>query len=82
MRDKIPEAKVNGYVFLSYFYTPYEAEIVEGLLKSNGINCYSEHEAVSQIFGITMNGVGRIKLFVEEKKLELAKKILEESKKD
>ncbi len=75
-KEKEPESKVKGYRFLKYVYSPYEAEIIEGFLKSNGIDVLIEQEAIGKIFAITMNGIGRIKIFVKENSFKKAKELL------
>ncbi len=55
-----------------------EAHIVKGLLEFNGIPVDLDYEAVGPILGITMNGLGEVRILVpaewEEKALELLQK--------
>jgi len=55
-----------------------EAHIVKGLLEFNGIPVNLDYEAVGPILGITMNGLGEVKILVpqewEGKALELLQK--------
>jgi len=41
-----------------------EAEIIKGKLESNGIHAHLRFESAGHIFGITMNGLGKVKVFV------------------
>jgi len=55
-----------------------EAHIVKGLLEFNGIPVNLDYEAVGPILGITMNGLGEVRILVpqewEGKALELLQK--------
>jgi hypothetical protein len=57
---------------------PSEAEIIRGKLETMGIKANLEQEAVGKIMGLTTDGLGEVKIFVEKDKLEEAKNILEE----
>lgn len=53
-----------------------EAEIIKSKLESFAIPVLLQYEAAGRIFGITMNGLGKVKIMVPESFLEEAKKIL------
>ncbi|HUU05779.1 MAG TPA: DUF2007 domain-containing protein [Patescibacteria group bacterium] len=55
-----------------------EAEIIKAKLESFAIPVLLRYEAVGRIFGITMNGLGKVKIFVPESFLEESRKILAE----
>jgi hypothetical protein len=57
---------------------PKQAEIIRGKLEVSGIKARLEQEAVGKICGFTLNGLGEVKVYVPEKSLEEAKKILQE----
>jgi hypothetical protein len=57
---------------------PNEGEIIRGKLENSGIEARLEQEAVGKIMGLTTDGLGEVKIYVQEDKLEEAKKILEE----
>ena len=42
-----------------------EAEIIKTKLKSAGIPCYLKFESAGRLFGITMNGLGEVKVMVQ-----------------
>jgi len=56
---------------------PVEAEIVLGKLRSACIQAYIKHEAVSNVIGITFDGVGRQDVVVRVEDLPEAKAALE-----
>ena len=58
---------------------PNEAEIVRGILETNGIEAKLEQEAVGKIYGLTTDGLGEVKVYVPKNQLEEAKNILEYS---
>ena len=41
-----------------------EAEIIKTKLESAGIPCYLKFESAGRLFGITMNGLGEVKIMV------------------
>jgi len=53
-----------------------EADIIKSKLESFAIPVLLQYEAAGRIFGITMNGLGKVKIMVPESFLEEAKKIL------
>ena len=57
---------------------PNEGEIIRGKLETMGINARLEQEAVGKIMGLTTDGLGEVKIYVQKDKLEEAKNILEE----
>ncbi len=57
---------------------PSEGEIIRGKLESAGIEAMLEQEAIGKIYGLTVDGLGEVKVYVHEDDLKEAKKILEE----
>lgn len=55
-----------------------QAQLIRGLLESNGISCMVSGEAVSRICGITVNGLGEVPVIVREEDAEAAIAILKE----
>ncbi len=55
-----------------------EAEIIKSKLESFAIPVLLRYEAAGRIFGITMNGLGKVKVMVPRDLLEEAKKVLAE----
>ncbi|MBN2398786.1 MAG: DUF2007 domain-containing protein [Candidatus Aminicenantes bacterium] len=55
-----------------------EAEIIKSKLESFQIPVLLRFESAGHIFGITMNGLGKVSIMVPESFLEEAKKILAE----
>jgi hypothetical protein len=55
-----------------------EAEIIKSKLESYQIPVLLQYEAAGRIFGITMDGLGKVKVMVPEFFLEEARKILAE----
>ena len=41
-----------------------EAEIIKSKLVSNGIPCFLKFESAGRLFGITMDGLGEVKIMV------------------
>jgi hypothetical protein len=55
-----------------------EAEIIKSKLESFQIPVLMQFESAGHIFGITMNGLGKVKIMVPASFLEKARKILVE----
>jgi hypothetical protein len=55
-----------------------EAEIVKSKLESYDIPVLLQYESAGRIFGITMDGLGKVKILVPQDLLEEARKVLAE----
>ena len=55
-----------------------EAEIIKSKLESFQIPVLLKFESVGHIFGITMNGLGKVKIMVPKSFLQAARKLLAE----
>ncbi len=55
-----------------------EAHIIKGLLESNNIPVRLEYEAIGQIYGLTVDGLGQVKILVPEEFFEEAESLLED----
>lgn len=53
-----------------------EAEIIKSKLESFGIPVLLRYEAAGRIFGITMNGLGKVRIMVPRHLLQEARKVL------
>lgn len=56
-----------------------EAEIIKAKLMSFDIPCLLKFESAGRLFGITMDGLGKVKVMVNENQFEEAKKIINDS---
>jgi hypothetical protein len=66
-----------------YIATYMEAQIMKGRLESEGIPVLLSYESAGLVYGITVDGLGEVKIMVPKHLAEEAKKILgigEESK--
>jgi Putative prokaryotic signal transducing protein len=54
-----------------------EAQIIKGRLESEGIPVLLRYESAGVVFGITVDGVGEVKVMVPEHLAEEAKEILQ-----
>ena len=55
-----------------------EAHIIKGLLESNDIPVRLEYEAIGQIYGLTVDGLGQVKILIPEEFYDEAKSLLED----
>jgi len=54
-----------------------EAEIIKSKLTSFAIPAYLKYETAGRIFGITMDGLGKVKVMVPADRLDDARRILD-----
>lgn len=57
---------------------PVEAEILKSFLESNGINCVLKGLVVQSVHAFSADGLGKIRVLVQEKDYPLTQKLLEE----
>jgi hypothetical protein len=66
-------------VLLTTVFDPLEAEIIVAKLRSAGIEAMVRHEALSVVYGLTVDGCGRQDIMVRPADLEVARAALEPS---
>jgi len=54
-----------------------EAQIIKGRLESEGIPVLLSYESAGLVYGLTVNGLGEVKIMVPKRLAEEAKEILE-----
>jgi len=69
-------------VLLTTVFDPLEAEIIVAKLRSAGIEAMVRHEALSVVYGLTVDGCGRQDIMVRPMDLEVARAALEPSATD
>jgi hypothetical protein len=62
---------------LKTVYDPVEAQIIVAKLRSSGIESFVRHEALSVVYGLTVDGCGRQDIMVRAEDLEEARAALE-----
>jgi hypothetical protein len=67
----------GGPVLLVRVYDPVEAEIIVGKLRSSGIEAFVRHEALSVVYGLTVDGCGQQDIMVRAEDLGEARTALE-----
>jgi hypothetical protein len=65
-------------VLLVSVCSPLEAEIIVGRLRSAGIETYVRHEALSVVYGLTVDGAGQQDIMVRPEDLDDARFALEQ----
>ncbi len=58
-----------------------EAQIVKGLLDSEGIPSSLQYEAVGKVYGFTVDGLGKVRVLVPEDRYDEAQQLIEEHRK-
>ncbi len=56
-----------------------KASIIKGRLESEGIPAELQYEAIGKVIGLTVDGIGEVKIVVPPEYYEEAKKIIEEA---
>jgi len=64
-------------VLLVTVFDPVEAEMIVGKLRAAGITSFARHEALSVVYGLTVDGCGQQDIFVRSTDVEAAQAILE-----
>lgn len=59
-----------------------QAAIVQGRLETEGIQVQLRYEAAGQIYGITIDGLGEVKVLVPEADAETARQVLSQTYSD
>jgi hypothetical protein len=59
-----------------------EAQIIKGRLESEGIPVLLSYESAGLIYGLTIDGLGEVKIMVPKRLAEEAKEILRVTEKD
>ena len=55
-----------------------EAQIIKGLLESNGIHCFLKSNAAPSVHVFAIDGLGEVKVMVRESRAEEAKRLIRE----
>ena len=55
-----------------------QAEVIKGKLESNDIPVLLEYESLGPVMGLTLNGLGQVRILVPEAKAEAARALLED----
>jgi len=53
-----------------------EAQVIKGLLESNGIRCFLKSHAAPSVHVLTIDGLGEVKIMVQETLVEKAEKLI------
>ena len=53
-----------------------EAQVIKGLLESNGIPCVLRSNAAPSVHVFTVDGMGEVKILVRESRAEKARKLI------
>ena len=56
-----------------------KAQIIKGLLEASGIPVKLKHETAAVLFGISMNGIGKVEILVPQEYENLAKNLIEKA---
>ncbi len=72
-------SKPGDPVLLITVYDPVEAEIVVAKLRSCGIDAFVKHEALSVVYGLTVDGAGQQDIMVRAEDLDEARVALEQT---
>jgi len=75
----ISDSEAGFPVLLTTVYDPVEAEIIVAKLRSAGIEAMVRHDALSVVYGLTVDGCGQQDILVRPGDLEEARAALEPS---
>ena len=66
-----------GFVLIGTIYGEVAASIMKSHLESEGIPVLLQYESAGRVYGITVDGLGEVKILVPADLAEEAKKIIE-----
>lgn len=72
------DSKSAHTALLVTVYDPVEAEIIVAKLRSADIDAFVRHDALSVVYGLTVDGAGQQDIFVRAEDLDEAKVALEQ----
>lgn len=61
------------FVKLITVYGPVEAEIIKAKLESEGIEIFAKTEAIRGLYGIHLDGLGKVEIWVKEQDVKTAR---------
>lgn len=64
-------------VLLVRVFDPVEAEMILGKLRAAGITAFARHDALSVVYGLTVDGCGQQDIIVRASDLEEARAVME-----
>jgi hypothetical protein len=59
-----------------------QAEVIKGKLEVNDIPVLLEYESLGPVMGLTVDGLGQVRVMVPEDKVEMARALIEEVEED
>ena len=71
------DSEPGGPELLITVFDPMEAEIIVAKLRSAGIEAFVQHEALSVVYGLTVDGCGQQDIMVRAEDIEQARVALE-----
>jgi len=66
----------TGYVKLTTVYGPAEAEIIKAKLEAEGIEVFLKADSLRGLYGIHLDGLGKVEIWVKEEDKESAETLL------
>ncbi len=69
---------MDGWEIIFRAAGTHEAELVKGYLESNDIPVDLEYESAGKVYGLTMDGLGEVRVWVPVDYAEAAKGLIEE----
>lgn len=70
-------AEKSKFVVISKVQGQLIANVIKSHLEDEGIPVFLQYESAGPIYGITMDGIGAVKILVPEELAEVAKQIIE-----
>ena len=69
-------AKSKGFVVVYKAQGELEANVIKSHLECEGIPVMLQYESAGRVFGLTVNGLGEVKILVPEELVEEARQII------
>lgn len=71
--------KPPGFVEIASMQSEAAAQVIKSHLESEGIPVLLQYESAGKVFGLTVNGLGAVKVLVPKELAERAKQVIQPS---
>ena len=70
-------AKPPGFTVVCTVQGELQASVIKSRLESEGIPAFLEYESVGRVFGLTVDGLGEVRILVPDALAEEARRLIE-----
>ncbi len=75
-------AETSGFAVVCTVQGELQASVIKSHLESEGIPVFLEYESAGRVFGLTVDGLGEVRILVPEESVEEARLLIEPSEEE